>query len=451
MSTKQKLNINEIWESALKEIRSQISETNFDTWFKASKAMRLEGEKTLVIGVSNDFIKNWLEKKYTPLISDEINKRSNFIKSIKITVSKKVNQTKYREKEIIASIPLQLETVNKSTGLSPRNTFKDFIIAPYIQFAHAAAQAVVDRTGTAYNPLFIFGSTGVGKTHLIQSIGNKKISLNPNTKAFYVTADEYAEDFLAALAADKIPEFRKRYQSYQVLIIDDVHFFATRTRMLIELCHLFNHMYNNNHQIIFASDRHPSELEGIEDRIKSRFASGMVMEIPPPDIESLSIILKKKAELKGIFLDNEIIEYIVKNINGNIREIEGIIKNLMLYNEINNKPINLINVKSFLRSNLKPKIVASYKSVIEKVCDFYEIEINQITAKCRKKEIVNTRQIIMYFLREYMDMSYSLIGKRLGNRDHTTVMHACEKIQLKLENDAKLQQEVIQIKKLINI
>ena len=454
METIRTLDAQTIWEGVLESLKKSIPETNFKTWFVSTHALHVDKDKTLTIGVPNEFVKNWIQQKYMRVIIGEIQKQTTNIKLVRFTINRRINTNQSAKKKIDnKTIPFQFEQVDKNSGLNPRFNFDSFVIAPYIDFAHSAAQAVIKRLGVVYNPLFIYGPTGVGKTHLTQALGNKVLQLQPNLKVHYTTAENFTQDYVDAVGVghERVSDFRKRYQSYQLLIIDDVHFFAGKERTTIELFHLFNHFYNNNNQIIFSSDRPPSEIPSIEERIRSRFASGMIVDIQVVDSESLSIIFKKKIENMDLVVEDEIVDFVVKNINGNVRELDSVVKNIMLYNEIHNKQIKLSNIKNFIKSNLKAKINITHKDVIQKVCSFYDIDPSLITTKSRKKEMVLIRQIIMYILREFLNTPYSSIGKHLGNRDHTTVMYACDRVSDMLENDVKIISDFNNIKRSLNL
>ena len=303
METKNITNLTELWEKVLGDLKDKLSESNYNTWIDGSKALWLQdGGKTLVIGVQNEFIKSWVTKKYLSLINESFSCVPTTIKSIKIIVSNKarVNKQKRAErKNQTVNAELALEEINKKHNLNKKYTFKEFIVAPYNEYLCVAAQAVVNKLGMAYNPFFIHGSTGVGKTHLLQAIGNKAVLLYPNLKVYYMTSETFINGYYNALQEGRVSDFKTQYRDYQLLIVDDVHFFKDKAKMLEEFFHLFNDLYNKNHQIVFSSDRHPQELEGIEERMVSRFSSGMVLELGIPDNESKEIVLREKARRWG--------------------------------------------------------------------------------------------------------------------------------------------------------
>lgn len=453
MEATKTINTRTLWENIIEELKAYIPETNIKTWFSGTHVVRIEDEKLMIIGVPNEFVRTWIQKKYEKLILSEINKQIPSIKALKFIISKKSPSSK-KNKNILtkSNVPFSFESIDKNTNLNPSLNFDELIVAPYIEFAHSAARMVIEKPGLAYNPLFIYGKTGVGKTHLIQAIGNKILNQVPNANVYYVPSETLLEEFVTGIRDNKIDSFRKKYQSFNVLIIDDVHFFANKARGMEELFLMFNSYYNHNKQMIFSSDRPPSEMKGVESRLRSRFQSGMIMDIQDPNHESMYIILKEKAKRVGIDLNDDTINYIVENIEPNIRDIGGALKSIKLHQEINKKSVNMSNVNKFIRHNLKPRNnLANHSDVITKICGFYEIGSDGITTKSRKRELVQARQIIMYILRNEYNASYSLIGKKLGNRDHTTVIYACEKIEKDLKINIKLQRDLEQIKRMLDL
>jgi chromosomal replication initiator protein len=304
---------------------------------------------------------------------------------------------------------------------------------------------VIKNPGVVYNPLFIYGNTGHGKTHLIQAVGNY-LKNNLNKKVFYTTSEKFAQEYVNALQVNKPNLFKEKYRKYDVLIIDDIQFFSGKFKIQEELFHLFNHLFENNKQIIFSSDKHPGLIQDLEDRLKSRFAAGMTIDIPAPDSESRAAIISAKTKILPYPVSKEIIDYLAYSISGNIREIEGVVNLILCQSQMKNRELNLSEVKSFIKNNPKPKKQISIKEVIKTVAEFYNIEEQLIYDKTRKKEVIKPRQIIMYILREEFNISYPAIGEKLGGRDHTTVMHSCEKIKNDTKNDEILTQEISQLR-----
>jgi chromosomal replication initiator protein len=348
-------------------------------------------------------------------------------------------------------LPLQEPSVNKDDNLNPRYTFESFVIGPFNELAHAAAQAIIKKPGIMYNPLFIYGSTGHGKTHLIQAIGNHIKTANPGKKVYYMTSEQFGQDCMNALQHQKMTIFKEKYRKYDVLIVDDIQFFSDKQKFQEELFHLFNTLYDNNRQIIFSSDKHPHFITGLEDRLKSRLSAGMTVDIPPPDKESRIAIISAKATQQGIPLSNEIIDYLAHTLNGNIRELEGAVNALLCQAELKNKEITMLDVRNYIKNNVKPKKSVAVKDVVRIISDFFNIKEDSIYEKTRHKEVIRPRQIIMYILREDFNISYPSIGQKLGGRDHTTVIHSCEKIKNDIKEDQGLFEEISQIRTLLAV
>jgi chromosomal replication initiator protein len=300
-----------------------------------------------------------------------------------------------------------------------------------------------------YNPLFIYGETGLGKTHLIQSIGNELSHRYPGTKVFYITSDKFAGELLHAIQKGGMENFKSKYRKYDVLVLDDVQFISGKEKTQEELFHIFNALYDNNRQIIFSSDKHPHYIIGLEDRLKSRFSAGMVVDINKPEFESRTTIIKAKAKSIGVSFEQNIIDYVAHNVEGNIREIEGVVNLLVCQTEVKNRPLTLEEVKAVLKTNIKSKKQVSVNDVVHVVSHFYNLDHTLVYEKTRRKEVVKMRQIIMFLLREDFNVSFPHIGRELGGRDHTTVIHSCTKIKEELINDQTLVSEIDQIRSML--
>lgn len=442
-----------LWEDSLKEIKGSVSEANFNTWFKDTFLIKID-TGVAIIGVPNTFIKEWIINKFHSLVLKSLRDRDPSIKSISLLVTKiDKNQKevkKIKENKIKNScIPISELLINKDTNLNPRYTFETFVIGPFNELAYAASQAIIRQPGVIYNPLFIHGNTGHGKTHLIQAIGNHLASVSENSKVYYLPSEKFYSDFVASVQNNKRNLFRDKYRKYDVLIMDDVQFLSKKEGTQEELFHLFNNLYENNKQIIFSSDKHPSFIPGLAERLKSRFSQGMIIDIPSPDHDSRIEIIKKKSALSGLFLDDGVIDYLATNVDGNIREIEGVINLLNCHAQIKNKNININDVKDLLKNNTKPKKIISVQDLVKIVADFYGIEPDSLIDKTRRKEVVKPRQIAMYILREDFNTSFPTIGEKMGGRDHTTVIHSCEKIRNELKEDKQLEQQIQEIRSII--
>jgi len=444
MDTKQ------LWKNCLAEIETGISKANFSTWFKNTSILK-EEVGIVYIGVPNEFVRDWLKNKYHKLITKTIANTYENMRAVEYTITKlepnkqdttKITNEIYLNKEL----PLKDLYINPEDNLNPRYQFNSFVVGTFNELAYAASQAIIENPGTKYNPFFVYGGTGLGKTHLLQAVGNSIKTKFPNKKAHYLTLEKFATDFINSLQSNKANSFKEKYRKYDLLIIDDIQFIGKMEKIQEELFHTFNTFYENNKQIIFSSDKHPNYIPELADRLKSRFAAGMIVDVTEPEFESRLAILKIKMEEMGLHLDKDIVEYVASAIQGNIRELEGSLNTIVCQYRLKNKPLTLPEVKNLLKNNIKPKKNMAIKDVVKIVSDYYKIEENSIYEKTRKKEIVKARQVIMYLLREDFNVSYPLIGQKLGGKDHTTVIHSCLKIKNDIKNDPQLIQELEQIR-----
>lgn len=443
--------VKKMWDTALTEIELVVSKANFTMWFKDTSIIKIE-DGTVHLSVPNVFTKEWLVTKFHSLILKTLRGVSDHIRSLEFVVVRPDTKKKGQEKDTIKplnELPLQDLYINKDDNLNPRYTFDNFVVGPFNELAFAASQAVIKRPGTTYNPLFFYGNTGHGKTHLIQAIGNHIKNSSPDKRVHYVTSEKFTIDYLNSLKENKVNYFKEKYRKYDVLIMDDIQFFSNTEKTQEELFHVFNTLYDNNKQIIFSSDKHPNFIPNLEDRLRSRFSAGMIIDIPQPDHESRMTILKTKSQLQGFTLSDEIVQFLAATITGNIRELEGVLNSVVCQSQLKNKELNINEVKNLIKNSTKPKKTTSPKDVIKIIADFYNIEEQSIYEKTRRKEIIKPRQLIMYILREDFSISYPSIGKKLGGRDHTTVMHSCEKIKNEIKTNQVLLQEINQIRSMV--
>src|SRR3989344_3305531 len=443
----------QLWENVLVDVELSISKANFSTWFKDTAIVKQE-EGVIFVGVPNQFVKDWLSTKYHKFILKTLRSFSDSVRGLEYVIVRDRQKQQSEMPRIIqsaAELPLELY-INKNDNLNPRYTFDTFVVGPFNNLAYAAAQAIIQKPGIAYNPFFIYGGTGRGKTHLMQAIGNHIKKVSPSKKIYYMTSEKFANDYLNSVQQgnqQKMAQFKEKYRIYDVFIMDDVQFFSKTEKTQEELFHLFNALYDNNKQIIFSSDKHPSQIQNIDDRLKSRFAAGMVADITEPDYESRLTILKTKAHHHNFVLTDDIVSFLAETIQGNIRELEGVLNAIIVQTQLKGKILDLLEVKHLIRDTSRPKKLISVKEVIKKVADFYEIEEGSIYEKTRRKEVVKPRQIIMYILREDFHVSYPTIGQKLGGRDHTTVIHSCEKVKNDIKNNSALLQELDQLRALL--
>ena len=441
------MNTKQLWENCLIEIEAGMSKANFSTWFKNTSIAK-EDTGIIYIGVPNEFVRDWLINKYHKLITKTIADAYENMRAVEYIITKTENtkQETIQKETIEKELPLRDLYINPEDNLNPRYHFNSFIVGAFNELAYAAAQAIIENPGTKYNPFFIYGGTGLGKTHLIQAVGNAIKEKFPNKKTHYMTLEKFATDFINSLQNNKANSFKEKYRKYDLLIIDDIQFIGKMEKIQEELFHTFNTFYENNKQIIFSSDKHPNYIPELADRLKSRFAAGMIVDISEPEYESRLAILKVKLREMNIDLGEDLIEYVAGSVQGNIRELEGSLNLIVCQYRLKNKPLSLLEVKSLLKNNMKPKKNMAIKDVVKIVSEFYKLEELSIYEKTRKKEIVKVRQIVMYLLREDFNVSYPLIGQKLGGKDHTTVIHSCLKIKTDLKNDPQLLQELEQIR-----
>ncbi|MEN9921432.1 MAG: chromosomal replication initiator protein DnaA [Candidatus Parcubacteria bacterium] len=442
-----------LWDDSLKEIENSISSANFNTWFKETFLIKID-DGVVYVGVPNAFIKEWISKKFYTTVLKTLRDKETAIRSVDFVIAKidKKKQESKKErtaKENNTALPLSEFVVNKEDNLNPRYTFDSFVIGPFNELAYAASWAIIKNPGVVYNPLFIHGSTGHGKTHLIQAVGNQ-IKMNfPNKRVFYLTSEKFMHEYMFAVQNNKVPLFKEKYRKYDVLIMDDIQFLSNKKSTQEELFHLFNSLYENNKQIVFSSDIHPNFIQGLEDRLKSRFSQGMIIDIPPPDNESRVQIIKKKSALLGVFIEDQIIEFLAESIEGNIRELEGVVNVIACQSQVKNRPLTLNEIKDLIKNTAKPKKMVSVTELIKLVAEFYGLTSESLCDKTRRKEVVRPRQIAMYILREDFNISFPTIGEKMGGRDHTTVIHSCEKVKGDLKVDKLLEQQINEIRNIL--
>lgn len=446
MQTEQ-VDVKKLWDDALVAIELGITPANFKTWFRDTRIVSIE-DGTVTLGVPSVFVRDWLSDKFQSMILRVLRENAPYVRNIEYAVvARTEKKQESRAQNVNAALPLEEYYINKGDNLNPRYSFDTFVIGPFNALAHAAAKTVSDRPGITYNPLFIYGKTGHGKTHLIQAVGNH---LKKNgKKVFYVTAERFTVDYFNSLQSGTANSFKDKYRQYDVLVMDDVQFLNSKEKTQEELFHLFNTLHDNNKQIVFSSDIHPSLLSGMEERLRSRFVAGMIVDIPAPDLESRAAILRAKAAQNHLTLGEDVIEHLAETINGNIRELEGALNSIMCQSQLMGRILSLEEVKSIIKNSARPRRSMAIDDVVEKVAQFFNIEPASIYEKTRRKEVVKPRQLIMYILREDFAVSYPTIGQKLGGRDHTTVIHSCEKIKGELKKGGELEEEVAQIRSLL--
>lgn len=438
--TKQKL-----WQAVLAQIQFNISPANFATWFKGTKILDQKRE-TIFISVPNSFAKEWLEKKYNKLILKILHKLDSGIKEVKYVVSSNVVKTPKVSsiaKDNSPQLEFQQLKVDQETNLNPRYTFENFVVGPFNELAHAAAAAVSENPGFVYNPLFIYGGVGLGKTHLLQAIGNKISKAFPKKKIRYISSERFISGVVNSIRNHNIDEFISSFRNIDVFIVDDIQFIAGKEKTQEEFFHTFNNLYEKNKQIVISSDRLPKTIPTLEERLKSRFEGGMIADIGLPDFETRVAILEKKSQEKEVEFSKEVIEFIATNLKNNVRELEGAVNRLAIYQKINNKSPDLEVAKKLLKDLILSSVkVTNPRRIMQIVAEFYDLREKDLLKESRKKEIVKPRQIAMYLLRKELSLSFPSIGRRFGRKDHTTAIHSCRKIEETIKTNQKLSEEI---------
>ena len=435
------------WEKILNNLKENVGPSIYRVWF-ANLSPKTFHQGVLKIEVPSKFAKDWLEKKFSQTILKTIKEFIPEVKNIEFVVSlKPLNQTSFKKTTIkkvtktVSEKTLSIFEVNPQTNLNPRYRFDNFVVGKNNELAFAACEAVSKSYGKTHNPLFIYGPVGVGKTHLLQATGNEALKHNKNLKIKYATTEEFTNEFINALKNHTIENFRAKFRDVDILILDDVHFLSGKNSSQEELFHTFNYLYNLSKQIVFSSDRPPRLIPDIEERLKSRFEGGLVIDIQPPDYETRLAILKLKSQEKGVVLDDKIYELIAQKITDNIRELEGALNAVIFYYTKNEK-LSLERVEEIIKKFSKDyyrKITP--KKIIKIIADHYEIKEDDIFKKTRTKNLVEIRQFLIYLLREISQLSYTSIGQLL-KKDHTTIIYAYEKVVEKMKNNYEFQQEI---------
>lgn len=453
------MNPNEIWQAALGELELTLSKANFTTWFKNTFISSFENSK-IIIAVPNTFTKAWLEKKYHEAIVRSLrNATNNGVREVTYKVEVRNTtpipgfapaepmETSY---EVTLSDSQQEEakqqkySENGSGGLNPRYTFENFVVGKTNELAHASAMAVAASIGTTYNPLFIFGGAGLGKTHLLQAIGHHVLKNNPNTNVLYVTCERFTNDYIQSVRGGRAREFKDTYRSLDVLLLDDIQFIAGKDSTQEEFFNTFNTLHQSNKQIVITSDRPAKEIQGLEARLVSRVEWGMTADISSPDFETRVAILQGKCTEKNYSLNMEILRYVAGTVQTNVRELEGALNKVIAYHQFKSAEPTMESVQSLLQSFVPsmPKRNITPRKLMEVVINYYDIKMEELLGKSREQRLAFPRQVVMYLLREEAKCSFPAIGKQIGNRDHTTAMHACSKIGELVKKDEQLKHDI---------
>lgn len=427
----------ELWNKTLAILRDELSQTSFDTWLKATYLESYTNDR-IIISVPNEFAKEWLETRYYNLIKDTLELILN--KNLSITFTTQYSSASVKKSREISD-----------AKLNPKYTFDTFVIGNGNRFAHAAAQAVADAPAKSYNPLFIYGGVGLGKTHLMQAIGHFVLQNNPEYRVMYVSSEKFTNELVNSIRDDRTQQFRNKYRTIDVLLVDDIQFLTGKEATQEEFFHTFNTLHDADKQIIISSDKPPQKIPTLEDRLRSRFEWGLITDIQPPDYETRLAILRKKAENENIHLRDEVLAFIAEKIDSNIRKLEGALLKVAAYGSVKNEEIDASLAEKILQDMLpqsqqKPITV---DLIQEKVSCFYKLKKEDLKAKKRTRAVAHPRQIAMYLTREMTDLSLPVIGNNFGGRDHTTVMHACDKILQEITKNPSFNEEIENIRKMI--
>ena len=437
--------LKELWEKTLNIIKGEMSEVSFNTWIKSCEPISITKD-TIKISVPNSFTQDILEKRYKDLIANSIQSISTKMYNIKFLISSEIQ--KEEEANTNKDLPQKNKSVivndEMSTTLNPKYTFDSFVIGNSNRFAHAASLAVAEAPAKAYNPLFIYGGVGLGKTHLMHAIGHYMIDNNPNIKVEYVSSEKFTNELINAIKHDKNEEFRNKYRKLDVLLIDDIQFIAGKEGTQEEFFHTFNALHDADKQIILSSDRPPKEIPTLEDRLRSRFEWGLIADIQVPDFETRMAILKKKADVEKLNVANDVMVYIATKIKSNIRELEGALIRIVAYSSLTNREITVDLASEALKDIISKKQGKhiTINLIQDVVASYFNLRIDDLKSQRRTRNIAYPRQIAMYLSRKLTDMSLPKIGEEFGGRDHTTVIHAYEKISENLNTDESLQNTI---------
>lgn len=439
-----------LWEKTLDIIKSELSEVSFNTWIKSCEPISLSSD-TLKISVPNSFTQDILDKRYKDLVANSIKAVCSKLYNIEFVIASEAyikEDIKKTEKTPSKSIVVNDEM---SSTLNPKYTFNSFVIGNSNRFAHAASLAVAEAPAKAYNPLFIYGGVGLGKTHLMHAIGHYILDGNPNAKVVYVSSEKFTNELINAIKDDRNEEFRKKYRNVDVLLIDDIQFIAGKERTQEEFFHTFNELHDANKQIILSSDRPPKEIPTLEDRLRSRFEWGLIADIQVPDFETRMAILKKKADVENLNVANEVMGYIATKIKSNIRELEGALIRIVAYSSLTNREITVDLATEALKDIISKKQGKhiTIDLIQDVVSSYFNLRVEDLKSQRRTRNVAYPRQIAMYLSRKLTDMSLPKIGEEFGGRDHTTVIHAYEKISENLKTDDSLQHTVNDLTKKI--
>jgi chromosomal replication initiator protein len=444
----------EMWEEALRQLKEKLGKQNFETWIKPIHITSLT-DNGIMLGVPNKFFRDWLSEHYFAQISEVLESLTHKDLKISLTINHqpsitqadKVNKADKKEER-----ESQPKHPSRANNLVPKYTFENFVVGASNQFAHAASMAVANQPGDHYNPLFIYGGVGLGKTHLANAIGHRAVATRAGLKVFYLSSESFMNELIGSLRRDKMDEFKTKFRNIDILIVDDVQFIAGKERTQEEFFHTFNSLYESHKQIVITSDKFPKEIPGLEDRLRNRFEWGLIADIQPPDIETRVAIIQKKAEGEGTQLPHDVAIFLAANIESNVRELEGSLTRLGAFSSLTKSVITVDLAKEVLHNTLKGgKKEITVESIQKAICDFYNLKVNDLKAKRRTKNIALPRQVAMYLCRKYTETSFPGIGDKFGGRDHSTVIHASKTIEKRIKEDPYMQNTIERLERNLNL
>ncbi len=431
------------WEEALKHIEQKIGRQNFETWIRPLQ-VKVGQPGRFTLEVPNKFFRDWLVEHFLTIIQESLSAVVNQA----VTISVVINQQPQRRSEPVRGYDRPRQEVPKNTNLIGKYTFESFVVGASNQFAQAASVAVVNQPGEHYNPLFIYGDVGLGKTHLVNAIGNAVLSKRPGAKVVYLTSEAFMNELIASLRRDKMSEFKAHYRNIDVLVIDDVQFIAGKERTQEEFFHTFNSLYESHKQIVITSDKFPKEIPDLENRLRNRFEWGLIADIQSPDLETRVAILQKKAEIEGVNLHHNVAVFLASHIDSNVRELEGALTRLGAFASLTKAEITTDLAREVLRTTLSGiHKEVTVENIQKTICDHFNVRLGDLKSKRRTKNIALPRQVAMYLCRQYTSTSFPVIGSNFGGRDHSTVIHASKSIEEKIKKDPYIQATIEKLAK----
>lgn len=440
----------ELWQKALIEIKDRVGKQNFETWIQPIHfAARNKNE--IRLDVPNKFFRDWLIEHFLEQLEAVLTSIAHEQIKIFLDINSQLQSQSVAEKSGKKE-ERERERPQRTNNLIPRYTFENFVIGSSNQFAHAASIAVANQPGEHYNPFFIYGGVGLGKTHLVNAIGHKAAVKRPVMKVLYLSSESFMNELIASLRRDKMDEFKTKFRNIDILILDDVQFIAGKERTQEEFFHTFNSLYESHKQIVITSDKFPKEIPGLEDRLRNRFEWGLIADIQPPDMETRVAILQKKAEAEGVQLPHDVAIFLATNIDSNVRELEGSLTRLGAFASLTKSQITIELTKEVLSNTLKGAVRdITVESIQKSICDFYNVKLGELKAKRRTKNIALPRQVAMYLCRKHTATSFPAIGDKFGGRDHSTVIHASRTIEKRIKDDPYMQTTIEKLERNLNV